>query len=170
MNTMNTHTHTRLTTLCSGLPGWKVKAIWNLLKQETVSGSGISWAVCKSAPRFRQKTTLAPHHSVFFTVRVLFLPPNRQRQSTEGKSPAGLIVSSSTTGPLREGRLLLPTWRLAIASSLPLWCSIFCEIKHKVCKLPEVLFFYYYLFITPLRQHSKIQADKQYRTHKHHAR
>jgi len=29
---------------------------------------------------------------------------------------------------------------------------------------------YYYLFITPLRQHSKIQADKQYRTHKHHAR
>jgi len=31
-------------------------------------------------------------------------------------------------------------------------------------------YYYYYLFITPLRQHSKIQADKQYRTHKHHAR
>jgi len=27
-----------------------------------------------------------------------------------------------------------------------------------------------YLFITPLRQHSKIQADKQYRTHKDHER
>jgi len=36
-----------------------------LLKQETVSGSGISWAVCKSAPR-RQITTPAPHHSVFY--------------------------------------------------------------------------------------------------------
>ena len=37
-----------------------------LLKQETVSGSGISWAVCKSAPRSRQITTPAPHHSVFY--------------------------------------------------------------------------------------------------------
>jgi len=27
---------------------------WILLKQETVSGSGISWAICKSAPRSRQ--------------------------------------------------------------------------------------------------------------------
>ena len=31
----------------------------------TVSGSGISWAICKSAPRSRQITTPAPHHSVF---------------------------------------------------------------------------------------------------------
>jgi len=39
------YTHTRLTTLCPGLPGWastrKVKPIWILLKQETMSGSGI---------------------------------------------------------------------------------------------------------------------------------
>ena len=43
----HTHTHTSLTALCPGLPGWagtrKVKPIWILLKQETVSGSGISW-------------------------------------------------------------------------------------------------------------------------------
>jgi len=41
-----THTHTRLTALFPGPPGWagtkKVKPIWILLKQETVSGSGIS--------------------------------------------------------------------------------------------------------------------------------
>jgi len=37
-----------------------------LLKQETVSGSGISWAMCKSAPRYRQITMPAPHHSVFY--------------------------------------------------------------------------------------------------------
>ena len=36
------------------------------MKRETVSGSGISWAICKSAPRSRQTTTPAPHHSVFF--------------------------------------------------------------------------------------------------------
>jgi len=43
----------------------KGKPIWILLKQETVSGSGsgISWAVCKSAPCSRQITTPAPHHS-----------------------------------------------------------------------------------------------------------
>ena len=28
----------------------KVKPIWILLKHETVSGSGIGWAICKSAP------------------------------------------------------------------------------------------------------------------------
>ena len=56
--------------LCPGLPRWastrKVKPIWILLKQETVSGSGISSAVCKSAPRSRQINTPAPHHSVSF--------------------------------------------------------------------------------------------------------
>jgi len=30
-----------------------------------VSGHGISWGVCKSAPRLRQITMPAPHHSVF---------------------------------------------------------------------------------------------------------
>jgi len=62
-------THTRLTALFPGLPGWagtrKVKPIWILLTQETVSGSGISWAIGKSAPRNRQITMPAPHHSVF---------------------------------------------------------------------------------------------------------
>ena len=66
---LHTHTHTRLTALCPGLLGWagtrKVKPIWILLKQETMSGSGISWAICKSAPRSRQITTPACH-SVFY--------------------------------------------------------------------------------------------------------
>ena len=82
-----THTHTRLTALFPGPPRWagtrKVKPIWILLKQETVSGSGISWAICKSAPHSRQITTPAPYHSVF-TGQVPFLPPNQQCQSTEG--------------------------------------------------------------------------------------
>jgi len=40
----------------------KVKPIWILLKQKTVSGSGISWAICKSAPRTRQITMPEPCH------------------------------------------------------------------------------------------------------------
>ena len=81
---VHAHTHTRLTALCPGLPGWAdTKPIWILLKQETVSGSGISWVVCKSAPHSRQTTTPAPHHSVF-TGRMPFLPPNQQHHSTEG--------------------------------------------------------------------------------------
>jgi len=70
---LKAHTHTRSTALCPGPPGWastrKIKTIWILLKQETVSGSGISWAICKSAPRStrsRQITTPAPHRSVFY--------------------------------------------------------------------------------------------------------
>ena len=68
--TITAHTHTHLTALFPGLPGWagtrKVKPIWILLKQETESGSGISWAICKSAPLSRQITMPAPHHSVFY--------------------------------------------------------------------------------------------------------
>ena len=64
------YTHTRLTALCPGLPGWagtrKVKPIWILPEQETVSGSGTRWAICKSASRSKQITTPAPHRSVFY--------------------------------------------------------------------------------------------------------
>ena len=65
--------YTRLTALSPGLPRWvgtrKVKLMWILLKKETVSGSGISWAICKSVPRSRQITTPAPNHSVFLQAR-----------------------------------------------------------------------------------------------------
>ena len=62
--------HTRLTAPCPGIPRWastrKVKPIWVLLKQETVSGSGIRWAICNSASRSRQITMPEPHRSVFY--------------------------------------------------------------------------------------------------------
>ena len=66
----HTHTHTSFNGPFPGLPRWagtrKVEPIWILLKQETVSGSGISSAICRCAPRSRQITTPAPHHSVFY--------------------------------------------------------------------------------------------------------
>ena len=53
--------HTRLMALFLWLSGWactrKEKPIWILLKQETASGSGIRWAICKSAPCSCQITT-----------------------------------------------------------------------------------------------------------------
>ena len=59
------HAHIRLTALFSGTTRvsryQKGKPIRILL-----SGSGISWAICKSAPRCRQITMPAPHHSVFY--------------------------------------------------------------------------------------------------------
>jgi len=47
---------------------WYQKGKTNLdfTEEETVSGSGISWAMCKSAPCSRQTTMPAPHHSLFY--------------------------------------------------------------------------------------------------------
>ena len=69
----HTHTHTHTHPFNGPLSGTtrasryqKGKPIWIILKQETVSGSGISWAICKPAPRSREITTPTPHHSVFY--------------------------------------------------------------------------------------------------------
>jgi len=88
---MKTHTHTHTQTHLFNGPFsgttqvgryQKAKTNFYLLKQETVSGSGISWAICKSAPRSWHITTPAPTTQIF-TGRMPFLPPNQQRQSTE---------------------------------------------------------------------------------------
>jgi len=49
----------------------KGKTNVDLVEQETMSGSGISWAICKSAPCPRQITTPAPHHSAFYKLDAL---------------------------------------------------------------------------------------------------
>ena len=57
----------------------KTKPVWILLKQVTVSGSGIRWAICKSAPCSRQTTMPAPQLSVFY--RPDALPATQQTAS-----------------------------------------------------------------------------------------
>ena len=59
----------------------QVKPVWILLKQETVSGPYMQ--VCTSLQTDNHAST--PPLS-FFTGRVPLLPPNQQRQSTEGES------------------------------------------------------------------------------------
>jgi len=48
------------------------KPIWILMKERRWSGSGISWTICKSlAPRSRQITKPALHHSTFYKPNAL---------------------------------------------------------------------------------------------------
>ena len=77
-NTMNltvTHMHTHTHPFNSPLSGttWvsqyqKSKTNLDLLEQETVSGSGISWAICKSTSPQADNHASTPrsHHSVFY--------------------------------------------------------------------------------------------------------
>ena len=95
---IHTHTHTRLTALFPGLPRWagtsKVKPIWILLKQVTVSGSGISWAICKSAPSSRQITMPPLHHSVFYRPDALPAAQPTASKDWRHKSTAKTSVSN----------------------------------------------------------------------------
>jgi len=62
----------------------KGKTSLDLLEQQSLGCSGISWAIRKSAPHPWQITTPAPHHSVFYRLKAL-PAVNQQRRSTEGK-------------------------------------------------------------------------------------
>jgi len=98
---MYTHTHTTVLLLVWNMSGStrvsryqkgktkKVKTNLDLLEQEIVSGSGICWAICKSAPHADNHANIPP--LCFFTGRMPFLTPNQQCQSTEG------IVSATQT-------------------------------------------------------------------------
>ena len=101
--------------LCPGLHGrGSTRKITNmdLLEQETVSGSGISWAICKPAPRPRQITMTAPHQSVF-TGRMPFLPPNQQCQSTERK------VTADNSHTVMWLNLTMPTYIIFLTWAVP---------------------------------------------------
>ena len=59
-------------------------------------------ARCKSASCYRQITTPAPHCSVF-TGQMPFLPPNQQRQSTEGNGK--IILNNHHSYYMRKTKL-----------------------------------------------------------------
>ena len=131
----NTH---RLTALFPGLPTWagtrKIRPIWILLKQETVSGSGISWTICKNASRSRQITTPAPP-TQFFTGRIPFLPPNEQHESTEGL-PQNIITQDRNLCN-RNCKLNRPTlpWNTRSSAIAKGPRDASCQLKS--CQLPH---------------------------------
>ena len=91
----NTHTQMRLTALCPVLPRWagtrKVKPIWILLKQETVSGSGISWSVCMFRLAADRKLCQQPTTEIF-TGWLLYIIYKCARWTSKAEYEAGHIA------------------------------------------------------------------------------
>jgi len=72
----------------------KGKTNLDLLEQETVSGSGISWAICKSAARLRQITMPASQHSVFYMPDALpAAQPTASKQWRQSYTTDYLIIN-----------------------------------------------------------------------------
>ena len=88
----------------------KVKTNLDLLEQETVSGSGICWAIRKSAPYPRQPRQHP--NTQFFTGRMPFLAPNQQRQSTEGHNEVTPKKCQGKQTPKLLFRLTVSKWSI----------------------------------------------------------
>jgi len=100
---LHTTTHTRLKALCPGLPGWastrKENPIWILLKQETVSGIGISWAICKSAPRPTNSVKALKAILIIHTTHMAyrFMPFPVTLDDLVGHSSNAVLIKCSST-------------------------------------------------------------------------
>jgi len=100
------------THLFNGLLSATIRVSWyqkgktnlDLLEQEIASGSGISWAICKSAPCPRRITT-----TQFYTGWMPFLPSNQQHQSTEARTK---VQIKHYTHAWNSSQVYLPTDRI----------------------------------------------------------
>jgi len=80
----------------------KGKTNLDLLEQETVSGSGISWAICKSASHRRQITMPASHHSVFYRPDVLpAAQPTASKHWRTAPNPNRMFVQCNWTSRMK---------------------------------------------------------------------
>ena len=119
-----THTCTRLMNLFFLGPTGRAstrKAKTNLswLKQETVSGRGISWTIYKSAPRSRQITAPATHHWSFY--RPDALPA---AQPTASKHWRHKVMSHGSWV-----HLLLITVKKILSGGVLAWLSVWSEVQ-----------------------------------------
>ena len=127
------HTHIHLTVLFPGLPRSagtrKAKPIWVLLKQETVSGSGISWAICKSASlQTDEITTPAPYHSVFYRPDALSATQPTVSKHWNWNIPLPLIWSK-----IDSGRSACPVPSIDVSSLSYMHCMNTTDLSWEAC-------------------------------------
>ena len=70
-----------------------------------MSDSGISWAICKSAPRSRQKTMPAPHHWVYLQTGCPSCRPTNSVKALKAKNPCTIPTKFGC-----NGKVLWETW------------------------------------------------------------
>jgi len=140
--------NTHLTALCPGLSGWAGARKYSsteggrdvtyrmLLEKETVGGSGVSWAICQSAPRPIQITMPlpVPFHSDFYRTDAL---PSAQttvskhwRQFLEliTRTVLWLFVHDYPGAPVPEDSLTRTYWLSAIRCQL-----LPSTMIHRIC-------------------------------------
>ena len=124
--------YTHLMASFPGQPAWastrKAKPVWILMRQEMMGfgdGSSISWTICKQCAPW-QITTPTPYHSTFIG-QMLFLAPNQQCQSTEGRLKFSCcILTAFATYPVgRHGIISLarPSICARLAESFSFWLA-----------------------------------------------
>jgi len=83
----------------------KGKTNLDLLEQETVSGSGVSWAICKSAPHQRHRGHCGGKTGANWKMKVIICPDSMQRFLTIGKGKSSeqqVCLDSATKLPLKQ--------------------------------------------------------------------
>jgi len=150
----------------------KVKPIWISLKQETVSGSGISWAICKSALPSRQITTPAPHCSFYRsdalpatqpTVSKHWRPVSYTRNNQFMVCGVRLFVNADSTL-----RMHVVWVDVVVLSLIFLWFTLFSLVEVAACdfhtaKLIDVMrcftLYGFYVAVRPARMLICILAE-----------
>ena len=136
------NTHTRLTALCPGLPGWgKGKGKTNL---DFTGARDSEWqwhqlGMCKSAPCSREITMSAPHHSVFY--RPDALPA---AQPTASKHWRHAVCLSAPI--IIAGRIIKPPSNLVNGKESTTWSMVWGLHMSRI--LPQKSFGFCATFIT----------------------
>jgi len=106
----------------------KGKTTPDLLEQETVSGSGIGWAICKSTPWPRHITTSASHHSSFLQAGCPFCHPTNSVKAM--KADQQYILHSSISQLNRSEVIQIVS---VSVSSILLHVNEISKMFHEAC-------------------------------------
>jgi len=109
-----------------------------------VRGSGINWAIWKSAPRSRQITTPAPHHSVFYSLDALLAA--RPTASKHWRHYNSIINNMQIVLSDKQ------CWWLLLAAIVTAWMNATCLLPSAAASLPALVLFHCFTqatFISP---------------------